>query len=99
MTDGEGRFASSQDRQMTTCPSARSYSFLTGIRSLPFRAFKVQKDGGLHFIKAVETFDDAKECVQALSVLWPGKYVIDNVERDIGCSLARRRRGRTKRCG
>ena len=45
-----------------------------------FRIFKVQDDGGLHFVEAVQTFDDAKERVQGLGELWPGKYAIDNQE-------------------
>ena len=45
---------------------------------LPFRIFRLQIDGDLHFVGAVETFDDAKERVLELGLSWPGEYVIDN---------------------
>ncbi len=45
---------------------------------LPFRIYKVQNDGGLHFVEAMQTFDDAKERVRELGEIWPGEYVIDN---------------------
>ncbi len=48
---------------------------------LPFRIYKVQNDGGLHFVEAMQTFDDAKERVRGLGEVWPGEYVIDNEER------------------
>jgi len=38
----------------------------------------LQIDGDLHFVGAVETFDDAKERVLELGLSWPGEYVIDN---------------------
>jgi len=41
----------------------------------------VQNDGGLHFVEAMQTFDDAKERVRGLGEVWPGEYVIDNEER------------------
>jgi hypothetical protein len=47
---------------------------------LPFRIYKVQSDGVLHLVEAVQTFDDAKARVQELSKSWPGEYVIDNEE-------------------
>jgi hypothetical protein len=47
---------------------------------LPFRIFKVQSDGNLHFIEPVETFDDATALVAELGESWPGEYVIDNEE-------------------
>jgi hypothetical protein len=46
----------------------------------PFRIYKVQSDGDLHFVEAVQTFDQAKGRVRELGKLWPGKYVIDNEE-------------------
>jgi hypothetical protein len=46
----------------------------------PFRIYKVQSDGGVHFVEAVQTFDSAKERVRALGKLWPGEYVIENEE-------------------
>jgi len=46
----------------------------------PFRIYKVQGDGGLHFVEALHTFDDAKERVRELGEIWPGEYVIDNEE-------------------
>ena len=45
---------------------------------LPFRIYKVQNDGGLHFVEATQTFDDAKERVRELGAIWSGEYVIDN---------------------
>jgi hypothetical protein len=47
---------------------------------LPFRINKVQSDGGLHFVEAMQTFGDAKERVRELGEIWPGHYVIDNEE-------------------
>ena len=47
---------------------------------LPFRIFKLQSDGDLHFVKAMQTFDDAKARVRGLGGVWPGEYVIDNEE-------------------
>ena len=47
---------------------------------LPFRIYKVQTDGNLHFVVVVQAFDDAKERVRELGKLWPGEYVIDNEE-------------------
>jgi hypothetical protein len=47
---------------------------------LPFRIFKVQSDGNLHFVEAVETFDDATALVAELGESWPGEFVIDNEE-------------------
>jgi hypothetical protein len=48
--------------------------------SLPFRIYKVQSDGDLHFIEAAQTFDEAKIRVRELGKLWRGKYVIENEE-------------------
>ena len=47
---------------------------------LPFRIYKVQNDGHLHFVEAMQTFDDAKERVRGLGKIWPGEYVVDNEE-------------------
>jgi hypothetical protein len=47
---------------------------------LPFRIYKVQNDGGLHFIEAVPTLDEARMRVRELGGVWPGEYVIDNEE-------------------
>ena len=47
---------------------------------LPFRIYKVQSDGHLHFVEAMQTFDDAKERVRGLGEIWPGEYVVDNEE-------------------
>jgi hypothetical protein len=47
---------------------------------LPFRIFKLQSDGDLHFIAAVQTFEAAKERLIELGESWPGEYVIDNEE-------------------
>ena len=46
----------------------------------PFRVYKVQSDGNLHFVEAVQTFDDATTLVKGLGELWPGEYVIENEE-------------------
>jgi len=40
----------------------------------------VQNDGGLHFVEAMHTFDDARERVRELGGIWQGHYVIDNGE-------------------
>jgi hypothetical protein len=45
---------------------------------LPFRVFKVQSDGDLHFIEALQTLDEAKTRVRELGEVWPGEYAIDN---------------------
>ena len=47
---------------------------------LPFRIFKLQNDGHLHFIEALPTLDEAKTLVRELGERWPGEYVIDNEE-------------------
>lgn len=47
---------------------------------MPFRIYKVQSDGDLHFVEATQTFDEAKDHVRGLGELWPGEYVIDNEE-------------------
>jgi hypothetical protein len=47
---------------------------------LPFRIFRVQNDGDLHFIEALATLDEAKTRVRELGDVWPGEYVIDNEE-------------------
>jgi hypothetical protein len=47
---------------------------------LPFRVFKVQGDGNLHFIEEAQTLDAAKARVQSLAKLWPGEYIIQNEE-------------------
>jgi hypothetical protein len=44
----------------------------------PFHIYKVQSDGDLHFIDAVQSFDDAAARVIELGDPWPGDYVIDN---------------------
>jgi len=38
----------------------------------------VQSDGDLHFIDAVQSFDDAAARVIELGDSWPGDYVIDD---------------------
>jgi hypothetical protein len=40
----------------------------------------LQSDGDLHFVKAMQTFDDAKARVRGLGGVWPGEYVIDDEE-------------------
>jgi hypothetical protein len=45
-----------------------------------FSIFKLQKDGDLHFVEAVQTCDGAKGRVRELGAAWPGEYVIDNEE-------------------
>ena len=46
----------------------------------PFRIFKVQSDGDLQFVEAVQTYGEAKQRVGGLGEVWPGEYVIDNEE-------------------
>src|SRR5258706_11621572 len=40
--------------------------------SVPFRIYKVQGDGNVHFVVAVQTLDDAKARVRELGETWPG---------------------------
>ena len=47
---------------------------------MPFRIYKVQDDGKLHFVEATQTLDEAKDRVRGLGEIWPGEYVIDNQE-------------------
>jgi len=47
---------------------------------LPFFIYRVQEDGELHFVVAVQTLDDAKARVRELGETWPGEYVIYNEE-------------------
>jgi hypothetical protein len=47
---------------------------------LPFRIFKLQGDGALHFVEAHHSFDTARERVRDLGETWPGEYTIDNDE-------------------
>ena len=42
----------------------------------------MQGDGKLHFVEAVQTFDDATALVRGLGELWPGAYVIENEETE-----------------
>ena len=49
---------------------------------LPFRVYKVQNDGDLHFIEALTTLDEAKTRVREIGEVWPGEYVIDNEETE-----------------
>ena len=44
---------------------------------MAFRSYKVQDDGKLHFLGAVQTFDDASELVRGLGELWRGEYIIE----------------------
>jgi hypothetical protein len=47
---------------------------------VPFRILRLQHDGGLHFVEAIQSFDGVKERVRELGSVWPGEYVIDNEE-------------------
>jgi hypothetical protein len=49
---------------------------LLGFGALPLRIYKVQSDGGFHFVEAMQTFGDAKERERELGEIWPGHYVI-----------------------
>lgn len=62
----------------STVPPMRSSPI--GVRLLSFRICKVQSDGDLHFVEAMQTFDDARTRVRELGEVWPGEYVIDNEE-------------------
>ena len=46
----------------------------------PFRIYKLQSDGSLHFVEALPTLDQAKTQVRELGELWPGEYGIENAE-------------------
>lgn len=45
-------------------------------KTLPSCIFKLESDGSLHFVEAVQALDDAKVRVQALTDSRPGEYVI-----------------------
>ncbi len=62
-----------------TVPPNRLSPIGVQLRS-PFRIYRVQSDGDLHFVEAVQTFEGAKARVRELGKLWPGKYVIENQE-------------------
>lgn len=47
---------------------------------VPFRIVKLQSDGGLHFVQAVQTLEAARALVAGLAKLWPGEYVIHHEE-------------------
>ena len=47
---------------------------------MSFRIYKVQEGGELHFVEAVQTFDDARGRVRELGEIWHGYYVIENTE-------------------
>ena len=46
----------------------------------PFHIFKLQNDGDLHFVEAVQSFDHAAARVRELGDSWPGEHIIDNEE-------------------
>ena len=46
----------------------------------PFCIYKVQSDGGLHFVEGMQTFDEARERVRELGEVWAGEYVIEDSE-------------------
>jgi hypothetical protein len=48
--------------------------------SLPIRIYRVQTDGALQFVGAIQTFDGARARVRELGKLWPGEYVVENEE-------------------
>jgi hypothetical protein len=43
-----------------------------------FFIFKTRDDRSLHWVEEAETLESAKERVDELAKLWPGKYVILN---------------------
>lgn len=47
---------------------------------MPFRIVKLQNDGGLHFVQAVQTLEAARALVAGLAKLWLGEYVIHHEE-------------------
>ncbi len=59
---------------------SRSLSLIGVWLHTPFRIYKVQADGNLHFVEAVQTFDGAKGRARELGGVWPGEYVVDNEE-------------------
>jgi hypothetical protein len=38
------------------------------------------RNGHLHFVEVMQSFDEAKRLVRELGEVWPGEYVIDNEE-------------------
>jgi len=46
----------------------------------PLCIYKVQSDGGLHFVEGMQTFDEARERVRELGEVWAGDYVIEDSE-------------------
>lgn len=46
--------------------------------AIPFRIFKVQGDGDLHFVEAIQSIDRARQRVRELGDRWPGEYAIEN---------------------
>jgi hypothetical protein len=47
---------------------------------LPIRIYRVQSDGALQFVQAIQAYDAARARVRELGKLWPGEYVIENAE-------------------
>ena len=44
----------------------------------PFSILKTLGDGSLHWVEGAQTLESAKERVDELAKIWPGKYVILN---------------------
>lgn len=65
---------------MPDCPLLKGLSPIGVLMTLPSRIYRVQTDGALQFVEAIQTFGGAKERVRELGKLWPGKYVIENEE-------------------
>ena len=66
---------------------------------MPFRIFKVQSDGDLHFVEAFQTFGDAKACVRELGEVRPGEYVIENEETGERIFVSTRDERKNRRSG
>ena len=56
-----------------------------------FRILKVQGDGDLHFVEAVQAYEDTEVRVRELGEVWPGEYAIDN---ENGGTVLRQHMGR-----
>jgi hypothetical protein len=44
----------------------------------PIRIYRVQSDGALQFVEAIQTLEGAKGRVRELGKHWPGEYFIEN---------------------
>ena len=78
--NGKQIAAFSTEQEAMTFRDRRSAEEDDAPGALLFRIFKLQRDGDLHFVEAVKTFDIAERRVRELGAVWPGEYVIGNEE-------------------